>query len=41
MSKTYGEIWNGFFEKFVAKGILSEHEAKRIHLKWKKIASER
>lgn len=40
MSKTYNEIWTEFFEKFVAKGVVSEHEARRIHLKWKKIASE-
>jgi hypothetical protein len=34
----YGQLWNKWSEKFLAKGV-TEAELRAIHIKWKKIAS--
>lgn len=38
--KTYDQIWKWFSHKHVGAGKLSEHEAWRLHVKWKQIAAE-
>jgi len=34
----YGEMWNWFRDKYI--GSYNEHELKKIHNKWKRLAKE-
>ncbi len=38
--KTYDQIWREWSAKYAGSYGYSEHELRRIHVKWKKIAAE-
>lgn len=38
-TKTYDQIWREWSAKYLRQGY-GEHELRKIHIKWKKIAAE-